>query len=116
MTIYEEQIDFSIGISVGQLILAAAMMGYKTGICSALDSPGIGKLLPTNKQTQDNVYNAKLIIGVGYEQDGVDRRLHQEVLNKDIPFNDRRTGDEDGLYRFPTFEGVTDVYLNGELQ
>jgi hypothetical protein len=116
MTIYEEQIDFSIGISVGQLILAAAMMGYKTGICSALDSPGIGELLPTNKQTQDNVYNAKLIIGVGYEQDGVDRRLHQEVLNKDIPFNDRRTGDEDGLYRFPTFEGVTDVYLNGELQ
>ena len=93
MTIYEEQIDFSIGISVGQLILAAAMMGYKTGICSALDSPGIGKLLPTNKQTQDNVYNAKLIIGVGYEQDGVDRRLHQEALNKDIPFDDRRTGE-----------------------
>jgi|TARA_B110000438_G_scaffold297032_1_gene342712 nitroreductase len=116
MNIYEEQIDFSIGISVGQLILSAAMMGYKTGICSALDSPGIGELLPKNKQVPDGVHNAKLIIGVGYEQDGVDRRLHQETLNKDIPFDDRRTGEADGLYLFPTFEGVTDVYLNGELR
>ena len=114
MTIYEEQIDFSIGISVGQLILAAAMMGYKTGICSALDSDPISEIL--GKRSDGKLMNAKLVIGVGYEQDGVDRRLHQETLNKDIPFDDRRTGEADGLYLFPTFEGVTDVYLNGELR
>ena len=114
LSIYEEQIDFSIGISVGQLILSAAMMGYKTGICSALDSDPISEIL--GKRSDGKLMNAKLVIGVGYEQDGVDRRLHQETLNKDIPFDDRRTGELDSNYRFPTFEGVTDVYLNGELQ
>lgn len=114
LSIYEEQIDFSIGISVGQLILSAAMMGYKTGICSALDSDPISDIL--GKRSDGKLMNAKLIIGIGYEQDGVDRRLHQETLNKDIPFDDRRTGELNGKYRFPTFEGVTDIYLNGELQ
>jgi len=114
MNIYEEQIDFSIGISVGQLILSAAMMGYKTGICSALDSDPISEIL--GKRADGKLMNAKLIIGVGYPNEGVDRRLHAETLNKDIPFADRRTGELDGKYRFPSFEGVTDVYLNGELQ
>ena len=113
LSIYEEQIDFSIGISVGQLILSAAMMGYKTGICSALDSDPISEIL--GKRADGKLMNAKLIIGVGYEQEGIDRRLHQETLNKDIPFDDRRTGELDGKYRFPTFDGVTDVYLNGKL-
>ena len=114
LSIYEEQIDFSIGISVGQLILSAAMMGYKTGICSALDSDPISEIL--GKRADGKLMNAKLIIGVGYPNEGVDRRLHAETLNKDIPFADRRTGELDGKYRFPSFEGVTDVYLNGELQ
>ena len=113
MNIYEEQIDFSIGISVGQLILSAAMMGYKTGICSALDSDPISEIL--GKRADGKLMNAKLIIGVGYPNEGVDRRLHAETLNKDIPFDDRRTGELDGKYRFPTFDGVTDVYLNGTL-
>jgi nitroreductase len=113
LSIYEEQIDFSIGISVGQLILSAAMMGYKTGICSALDSDPISEIL--GKRADGKLMNAKLIIGVGYPNEGVDRRLHAETLNKDIPFDDRRTGELDGKYRFPTFDGVTDVYLNGTL-
>lgn len=113
LSIYEEQIDFSIGISVGQLILSAAMMGYKTGICSALDSNPISEIL--GKRADGKLMNAKLIIGVGYPNEGVDRRLHAETLNKDIPFDDRRTGELDGKYRFPTFDGVTDVYLNGKL-
>ena len=111
LSIYEEQIDFSIGISVGQLILSAAMMGYKTGICSALDSNPISEIL--GKRSDGKLMNPKLVIGIGYEQDGVDRRLHQETLNKDIPYEERRTGEDDKPYRFPTFEGVTDVYING---
>jgi len=34
-------------------------------------------------------------------------------LSKDIPYEERRTGEDDKPYRFPTFEGVTDVYING---
>ena len=113
LSIYEEQIDFSIGISVGQLLLSSAMMGYKTGICSALDSDMISDILP--KDPDGDHQNPKLIIGVGYENEGVDRTLHQETMNKDLP-EDRRQGDDNALFKFPTFEGVTDVYINGEKQ
>ena len=113
LSIYEEQIDFSIGISVGQLLLSSAMMGYKTGICSALDSDMISDILP--KDPDGDHQNPKLIIGVGYENEGVDRTLHQETMNKDLP-EDRRQGDDDALFKFPTFTGVTDVYINGEKQ
>ena len=36
-----EQLRFSIGLSVGQVILSAALLGYRTGICSAFK----GKLI-----------------------------------------------------------------------
>ena len=36
-------------------------------------------------------------------------------MNKDLP-EDRRQGDDDALFKFPTFEGITDVYINGEKQ
>ena len=89
------------------------MMGYKTGICSALDSDMISDILPKDPDGDDQ--NPKLIIGVGYENEGVDRTLHQETMNKDLP-EDRRQGDDDALFKFPTFTGVTDVYINGEKQ
>ena len=50
-----------------------------------------------------------------YPFDGVDWRLHAESLYNDFPFDDRRRWELDGKYRFPTFDGVTDVYLNGKL-
>ena len=108
--IYEEQIDFSIGISVGCLLTSAASMGYKTGICSALDSEGIQNLLPLD--SDGDRQNPKLLIGVGYENTEIDRTFHHETMNKDLP-EDRRSGDDDTLFKFPTFEGVTNVYING---
>lgn len=119
-SLYEEQVDFSIGISVGQLLLSAAMMGYKTGICSALESQEIGEHLPRDKDGL--VYNPKLVIGIGYENIGVDRTFHQETYNRDIPHENRRSGPLDEKFRFPKFEGkLTDgknsrVYINGVLQ
>ena len=113
-SLYEEQIDFSIGISVGQLILSAAMLGYKTGICSALESQKIAELLPVD--VDGDLYNPKLVIGIGYEQEGIDRQLHQETRNSDIPDASRRSGPADELFRFPSFNGVTRLYINGVLQ
>ena len=112
-SIYEEQIDFSIGISVGCLLTSAASMGYKTGICSALDSEGIQNLLPLDSDC--DLQNPKLLIGIGYDNPGVDRTLHQETMNKDLP-EDRRQGDDDALFKFPTFTCVTDVYIDGVKQ
>ena len=112
-SLYEEQIDFSIGISVGILLNSAAMMGYKTGICSALEDDEIAALLPLDPD--GSMQNPKLLIGIGFENPGIDRTLHQETMNKDLP-EDRRQGDDDALFKFPTFEGITDVYINGEKQ
>ena len=36
-----EQRYYSIGISIGELILSASLLGYKTGICSAMDDEAI---------------------------------------------------------------------------
>ena len=89
------------------------MMGYKTGICSALEDDEIAHLLPLDPD--GSMQNPKLLIGIGYDNPGVDRTLHQETMNKDLP-EDRRQGDDDALFKFPTFEGITDVYINGEKQ
>lgn len=102
---YSDQKTFSIGISVGELILTANLLGYKTGICSAMDSISIKKLLNLEQ-------NVRLLVGVGYENNQVDRRLHQEVLNKDVP-EKFRTGDPGEYWRFPSFEKYTKVFVNG---
>jgi nitroreductase len=104
-TIYNEQQSYSIGISVGQLILTANLLGYKTGICSALDSRPIKKLVRTEN-------SVKLLVGVGFENAEIDRRLHAETLNKDV-LEKFRTGNADEQWRFPSFEKYTKVTING---
>lgn len=104
-TIYNEQQSYSIGISVGQLILTANLLGYRTGICSAMDSRPIKKLVGT-----DN--SVKLLVGVGFENINNDRRLHAETLNKNVP-EKFRTGDLDEHWRFPSFEKNIKVTING---
>lgn len=103
--IFKEQQSYSIGISVGQLILTANLLGYKTGICSAMDSRPIKKIIGTEK-------SVKLLVGVGFENIGTDRRLHAETLNKDV--NERfRTGALEEQWRFPSFTKHTKVTING---
>ena len=104
--LYEEQKNYSIGIAVGELILSATMLGYKTGICSAF--------LPEKVKEQINSDgNVKLLVGVGFENDNTDRRLHAETLNKDLPplF---RNGNLDTPWRFPAMPKDIKVKLNGQ--
>ena len=103
--IYNEQQSYSIGISVGQLILTANLLGYKTGICSALDTKPIKKIIGTEN-------SVKLLVGVGYPNADTDRRLHQETLNSDVP-EKFRTGALEEQWRFPSFEKYTKVTING---
>ena len=103
--IYNEQQSYSIGISVGELILTANLLGYKTGICSAMDSRPIKKIVETDK-------SVKLLVGVGFDNVGTDRRLHPETLNRDVP-EKFRTGDLEEQWRFPSLNKKTKIYING---
>lgn len=104
--LYEEQIAYSIGISVGELILGANLLGYKTGICSALDTKPINKILETDG-------DVRLLVGVGFPDNQKTRTQHAETLNKDVPQRFRNS-DPDEHWCFPSFEKNINLFLNRE--
>jgi nitroreductase len=103
--VYSEQVAYSMGISVGELILSAGLLGYKTGICSALDTRPIRDILGIKQ-------NPKLLVGVGIPNCQLGRTQHSEVLNKDVP-EKFRTGELEEHWNFPTFKKYTKVTING---
>ena len=66
-----EQQRFSIGLSVGQVILSAALLGYRTGICSAFKGELIKEICNTDMRPM-------LTVGIGYPKEGVNRRISME--------------------------------------
>jgi nitroreductase len=105
--IYMEQINFSIGIAVGELILSASLLGYKTGLCSAFPKIDVKHIIKSNGLP-------KLLVGIGFENIGVDRRLHARTLNGDLP-EEFRNGPPEEFWRFPSFDKYVRVNLNGEV-
>lgn len=101
---YQESKSYSIGISIGELILSANLLGYKTGICSAMNADDVAKVINVDKEP-------KVLVGIGFENTGVDRRLHAETKNSELAER-FRSGDADGNYRFPSFEKTIDVKIN----
>lgn len=91
----EKQMTLSMGIAVGELILSANLLGYRTGICSAFWERELREFFNEEKIT--------LLVGVGYPSSRP-RREHEEVLNKDILAKDRRTGADDQKWLFPAFK------------
>jgi len=104
---YHTQIGYSIGVSSGQLTLSAALMGYKTGYCSAFFKGPVKKICNTERMP-------KLLVGIGFENPDLDRRMHAETCNRDIP-NGFRTGSSDEKWRFPSFDKNIQVYLNNSI-
>jgi len=102
--VLDEQKNYSVGISVGELILSSALLGYKSGICSAFDVDQTADILKTDKQP-------RLLVGVGVDSVNTERTLHSETYNKDLPV-EYRTGDLDQKWQFPSFEKQCKVYLN----
>jgi nitroreductase len=102
---YGEQVAYSMGISIGELILSAGLLGYKTGICSALDTRPIRDILGTKQ-------NPKLLVGVGVPNNQLERTQHAEVLNKDVE-EKFRTGSAEEHWHFPSFKKDIKVYING---
>jgi len=103
--VYNEQIAYSMGISVGELILSAGLLGYKTGICSAIDTKPIRDILGTSQ-------NPKILVGVGIPNNQLERTQHADLLNRDVP-EKFRTGNAEEHWSFPSFEKHTKVYFNG---
>jgi len=103
--VYNEQVAYSMGISVGELILSAGLLGYTTGICSALDTRPIRDILGIKQ-------NPKLLVGVGVPNSQLKRTQHSDVLNKDVA-EKFRTGELNENWQFPSFEKYTKVTING---
>lgn len=99
-----EQQYYSIGISVGELILSATLMGYKTGICSAFDTNEVKKICQTD-------LTPKLLVGIGHENENIDRKYASETLNKDVPFK-YRNGKNEERWMFPSFDKHMDIKIN----
>ena len=97
--------NFSIGVSSGQLSLVAALLGYKTGFCSAYYLSQLRAIVKDEP---------KLIVGIGYENSNMDRRLHGTLFNRDIP-KQYRTGEDNERWRFPSLDKKIKVEINNGL-
>jgi len=75
--------DTALGIASGYLNLTANLLGYSTGCCTSIDHTKMKAKLQLEREPL-------LVMGVGYKQDGVNRRVHQ--IEKDIvyPTNPRQ--------------------------
>jgi nitroreductase len=102
---YERSKDNSIGISVGQLILTANLLGYRSGICSGFDGISVKKIINARNPV-------KLLVGLGFENKDTDRRLHPDVYNRDVD-EEFRTDELEKNWQFPSFSKTIPVNFNG---
>ena len=59
----------SVGIAAGYLNLTASLLGYRTGCCQCFDSDKVKEVALLED-------DPLLLMGVGYHQEGVNRRKH----------------------------------------
>ena len=86
--------------------MSATLLGYKTGICSAFDSEMVQDLIKVNNRV-------KLLVGVGYENEGIDRRFHAETLNSEVP-EEFQNGELNEKWKFPSQQKSITVSINGK--
>lgn len=63
--------EMAVGIAAGYINLTASILGYSTGCCVCMDGPAVQKAIGANNPI-------KLLMGVGFKQEGVNRRQHPE--------------------------------------
>lgn len=122
---FGEDVQYSLGISVGQLILAANMLGYRTGICSGFQVDPLQWYLNVGKEIHEEHFvgqegpdgkkkrETKMIVGIGHPNTA-DPRMHPELLNKDVK-EKHRTGADHEHWLYPTWDKKCHVELNGKL-
>jgi nitroreductase len=75
LEIINRDTNVALGIASGYLNLTATMLGYSTGCCQCFDNPAIQKILKTRN-------HISLMMGVGYKNLKVNRRLHHSDHTK----------------------------------
>lgn len=73
----------AVGIAAGYLNLTASLLGYRTGCCQCFDFLGAQKLLKL-----DNL--PILLMGIGYNNDSVNRRQHHIRENFMFPTKEKQ--------------------------
>ena len=64
--------DTALGIAIGYVNLTSSQLGYGTGCCTCImDRPRLRKLLGLKR-------NPMIVMGIGYKQEGMNRRVHQK--------------------------------------
>ena len=91
----DRQRCLSMGIAAGELILSANLLGYRSGLCSAFWSHEL--------KSYFNGETIELMVGIGYPSDRP-RTEHEDTYNRDIAAVDRRTGNDDEKWHFPSFK------------
>jgi len=85
--IYDTPKDFdqnvALGIASGYLTLTANMLGYSTGCCISIDHTKMKETLKLEKKPL-------LVMGVGFKQNGLNRRVHQIDADIVYPTNPRQ--------------------------
>jgi len=88
------QLDLGAGIAMGNVLLTANLLGYRTGLCSAFNEDEVLGVANTF---------CKCIVGIGFPDPNLDRRVHPDVLNSEIFEENMRTGANTENYIFPSF-------------
>ena len=77
-TIAERDVNMAIGIAAGYANLTSSMLGYSTGCCACFNTDEIKQIL--NIQ-EDPV----LLMGIGYKNSNLNRRIHHVNHNEVFP-------------------------------
>jgi hypothetical protein len=68
----ERDRDMAIGIAAGYVNLTASMLGYSTGCCACFSEVDVKNIIGCKN-------SIKLLMGIGFKNDSVHRRVHQKT-------------------------------------
>ena len=81
MNYLTKDIHTSLGIAAGYLNLTASLLGYRTGCCQCMNAEKVQEVALLEDIPL-------LLMGVGYHQEGVNRRQHH--IRDDFLFNSKK--------------------------
>ena len=67
----ERDKNMAVGIATGYINLTASLLGYRTGYCACFDPMGVKNILDLEK-------NPILLMGIGFKDYDLDRRVHHK--------------------------------------
>jgi nitroreductase len=82
--IWKRDREMAVGIAAGYVNLTASLLGYNTGCCACFDQEAIKTILGLEM-------NPILLMGVGYSDPTIHRRIHHKETNFMFPSKPKQT-------------------------